>query len=73
MDGLHLLQGGVIAVVPDQDWQIAAVGDFDVDLRSDLAWRHRQTGDVAVWLLDGLTVFEGNVVQRVADQNWQIQ
>ncbi|PYR37517.1 MAG: hypothetical protein DMF89_21740 [Acidobacteria bacterium] len=34
-------------------WQIVALGDLDGDGKTDLGWRHGQTGDVAVWLMNG--------------------
>lgn len=35
-------------------WNIASIGDFNGDGRSDLLWRHKQLGYTAIWLMDGL-------------------
>ncbi|MCL4849949.1 MAG: VCBS repeat-containing protein [Bryobacteraceae bacterium] len=37
----------------DPVWAIVAVADFDADGRPDLVWRHKTTGQVAVWLMGG--------------------
>ncbi|HEY0157634.1 MAG TPA: FG-GAP-like repeat-containing protein [Thermoanaerobaculia bacterium] len=37
-------------------WQLAGVGDFNLDGRDDLVWRNQSTGANALWTMDGLTV-----------------
>jgi hypothetical protein len=35
------------------NWQIEGVEDTNGDRRTDLIWRDRETGSVAVWLMNG--------------------
>lgn len=60
--------------VPDTNWQIAAVRDFDNDGKSDLLWHHRTDGWLACWRLDGGTVLGGLPFShpRQADVNWRV-
>jgi len=53
-------------------WRIAGIGDVDGDGKSDLVWRHTQTGDVAVWLMNGATVTQSPVVAPGVPLAWQI-
>src|SRR5438128_8016338 len=53
-------------------WQILALGDLDGDGKTDLVWRHGQTGDVAVWLMNGPLVVEAPIVATGAPLVWQI-
>lgn len=39
------------AQLEDPNWQVAAIGDFDGDRRSDILWRNRISGDNAVGFL----------------------
>ncbi len=43
----------------DASWEATGVGDFDDDGRPDVAFRHRLSGRVSVWLMDGLTRRQG--------------
>ncbi|MBW4507507.1 MAG: FG-GAP repeat protein [Scytonematopsis contorta HA4267-MV1] len=88
MDGSRSKDGGekFITRVDDTDWKIDAVGDFDGDGKSDLAWRNRRTGENAVWLVDAtrlngqnfftdgkFIVDENGRPSTVADTNWRIE
>jgi ELWxxDGT repeat protein len=42
-----------ISTVPDFNWQIVGLGDFDRNRTDDLLWQNRQTGEVGIWKLDG--------------------
>jgi hypothetical protein len=59
------LAGGATA-----DWQIAGVGDFDGDGRTDLLWRHN-SGTLAIWFLDGTTI-TGTATLPMITPQWQI-
>ncbi len=37
----------------DPAWRVAGTADFDGDRRSDILWRHPQTGALDVWLMNG--------------------
>ncbi|HXG57128.1 MAG TPA: FG-GAP-like repeat-containing protein [Vicinamibacterales bacterium] len=76
-----LVDGVTVTNVPlspsrltDPEWEIAGVGDFNGDDKSDLLWRHRLGGDLGVWLMDGLTN-QGYVPLnpgRVPELDWKI-
>ncbi|MBY0335615.1 MAG: FG-GAP-like repeat-containing protein [Acetobacteraceae bacterium] len=38
------------------DWSVAAVADFNADLKADILWRNATTGDLYVWQMDGAAV-----------------
>jgi hypothetical protein len=51
----------------------AASGDFNNDGNTDILWRNKQTGDVAVWYMDGT----GNIsdikwISQGVDTTWEI-
>jgi hypothetical protein len=67
-------QGNVAA--RDSSWQIAGIGDFDGDGKSDILWRNNN-GTVAEWLMNGSQItsaadvtYQGNVA--APDNSWQI-
>jgi len=65
---------GYLRTVSDLNWQIAALGDYDGDAKSDLLWRNVSTGENYLYPLDGTTIkpTEG-YLRSVPDQNWQVQ
>ena len=46
--------------------------DFNNDGKTDLLWRHKTTGDNAVWLMNGVTYMSTVFVLNVSDTNWKI-
>jgi sugar lactone lactonase YvrE len=74
MNGTTIKPGeGYIRTVADQNWQVAGVGDFDGDGKSDILWRNSATGQNYLYPMDGLAVkaTEG-YLRTVADTTWQI-
>jgi alpha-tubulin suppressor-like RCC1 family protein len=47
---------GFLRTVADLNWQIAAVGDYDGDGKSDLFWRNSSTGENYLYPMDGTTI-----------------
>jgi hypothetical protein len=64
---------GYLRSVPDQNWQIAAVGDYNGDLRADILWRNHATGENYLYPVDGTTILAGEgYLRTVSDLSWQI-
>src|SRR5207247_3585891 len=64
---------GYLRTVADLAWQIAAVGDYDGDGRSDLLWRNSSTGQNYLYPMDGTTIkpSEG-FLRTVPVGNWTV-
>ncbi len=63
MDGSDVQQITSITSIPDTNWEVAGIGDFDGDGKSDILWRHT-TGAIYMWLMDG------SEVKSTADMGW---
>jgi LmbE family N-acetylglucosaminyl deacetylase len=75
MDGRTLRQAMPLSpgLVPDTNWRIRSVGDWDGDGRADLVWHHQVSGKIAVWLMNGRTQRSGTELSTaVPDIGWQI-
>jgi len=64
---------GYLRTVADTSWQIAAVGDYDGDGKSDLLWRDSSTGQNYLYPMDGSTIkpTEG-YLRAVPVGNWTV-
>src|SRR5437763_8432086 len=74
MDGKSIKPSeGYLRTVADTRWQIAGVGDFDGDGKSDILWRNSSTGENYLYPMNGLAIkpTEG-YLRTVADTRWQI-
>jgi hypothetical protein len=56
--------------VGDLNWQVAQVGDFNGDGRSDILWRNASTGQNIVWNSGNAATATG--LGGVADPSWQL-
>jgi LmbE family N-acetylglucosaminyl deacetylase len=76
MDGRTLSQQVALVpgVVPDTNWRIRSVGDWDGDGMADLVWHHQTDGRIALWLMNGRTQRSGTLFSpsAVSDVGWQI-
>jgi hypothetical protein len=62
-------------------WEVAGVGDFDGKIygkiagndqkTSDVLWRNKDTGDIAIWFINGITIDNAAPVANVSTA-WQI-
>jgi hypothetical protein len=61
-----------LPAVADTNWAIAGAGEFNNDGWVDILWRHKTSGQNAVWLMNGTTWSSTVPLPGVADTNWEI-
>jgi hypothetical protein len=74
MDGTTIKPSeGFIRAVPDLNWQVKGVGDFDGDGKADIVWRNSTSGQNYLYLMEGMVIkpTEGSI-RTVTDLAWQI-
>ena len=61
--------------IPDTNWKVVGVGDFDADGKPDLVWRNELTGAAGVWCMEGTTLRMAVMLNPpgIADANWLIE
>ncbi|MBF0609242.1 MAG: VCBS repeat-containing protein [Magnetococcales bacterium] len=75
MDGSTIMPtSGSPSIIPDLDWQIVGIGDFDGDGESDILWQNGWNGDVAIWFMNGTNIVfdKSKTIQIVDDSDWWI-
>jgi hypothetical protein len=79
MNGANPVQTIELSVqVPDLNWQIVGVSDFNQDRNPDLLWRYvgtsgSEVGKVVAWGMDGVNQIDAWAMPTVIpDLNWQI-
>lgn len=73
MEGTQILpSSGFSITVPDLNWKIVALGDFNGDLRTDIYWRNTANGTNDVWLMNGVMPQRVATVHREPDLNWTV-
>jgi len=76
LDGTYMF--GSALITPDRpgdpNWKVVAIRDLNWDGYADLIFRHKTTGQIAVWFLQGTTAYAFQMlsIPQVADLNWQI-
>lgn len=60
-------------LLSDTNWRVVGVGDFSIDGRPDLLWRHVQSGKLVVWAMSDLLRTSGVFLNpsQMTDLNWQ--
>ena len=60
--------------VLDPRWKIVGTHDFNADRRTDLLFRHSESGQVAVWFMNGAAIAGGTFTDppAVADTRWVV-
>ena len=61
----------IINQVGNLNWQIANMGDYDGDGKTDFLWRDATTGRNIVHLMDGNTI-KARGVLRPTDDSWAL-
>jgi VCBS repeat protein len=74
LNGITSLGGGPIADNPfDNDWQIAASGDFNGDGKSDLVWRRGSDGLTEIQFLNDTAAVGGGILaNNPFDSSWNV-
>jgi hypothetical protein len=74
MDDRSYLGAGMYLLMPNAQWEVAAVGDFSGDSKPDLIWRNSHSGELAAWILDNGTIIDSRPLNpgRIDDLNWRI-
>jgi hypothetical protein len=75
MNGSGLVSGTFLtpASLADVRWGMAGTGDFNLDGRPDILWRHSQSGEMVVWFMNGSVLASGTFLTppAFADVLWQ--
>ena len=79
LNGTNLLSSDLLSPnrMPDNNWRMAATGDFNNDNKPDIVWHERTQGWIGIWLMNGLTLMSSTSLspasrERVADINWKV-
>jgi hypothetical protein len=72
MNGTTAVSHSYVGTVPDLNYQIQQVADFDGNGKTDLLWWNRLTGEVWIWLMNGTLKVSENCVGVVPDTNYWI-
>jgi len=78
MQGLTIKPSeGYLRTITDQNWQVAAVGNFDGNIApatADILWRNLSTGENYLYPMNGTAVLPSEgYLRTVADLNWKVQ
>jgi hypothetical protein len=71
-----VLQSGTFLTppsLPDVRWGMSGTGDFDVDGRPDILWRHSVSGQIVIWYMNGSVLRDGTFTtpSELTDVGWQ--
>jgi subtilisin-like proprotein convertase family protein len=76
MEGNTLFTGELTnpTVLADVRWRMVGTHDFNGDRRTDILWRHAQSGENVLWFMDKNTLVSGTFTNppALADVNWQM-
>jgi hypothetical protein len=62
MDGLKVLDYGIVDAVPAPGWQLRAAVDFNDDGRADLLFQNATTGQLVIWYMISTHMYGGEAV-----------
>jgi plastocyanin len=76
MNGANLTSGTFTtpSSLTDVRWKMAGTGDFDLDGKVDILWRHQNSGENVVWFMNGTVLDRGTFLTpaALADTGWRI-
>jgi ELWxxDGT repeat protein len=76
MNGPNLVSGTFTtpAALPDVRWKIVGTGDFDIDGKPDILWRHLESGQNVLWYMNGTVLTSGTFTDppTLADVRWSM-
>jgi hypothetical protein len=73
MQGTAILGGeGYLRAVPDANWQIVGIGNFDGQGGADILWRNDATGENYIYLMSGNSIVGEGYIRTVADRSWRV-
>jgi hypothetical protein len=60
--------------LPDTNWTIAAVGDYDANGTPDIVWHHGGSGQIVLWFMNGATLVTGTFTNPSSfpDTQWKV-
>ncbi len=73
MDGTTVTSGAPTQWQVGEDWQLATIGDFDGDSKSDILWQQTSTGATYAWMMDGTYVVGSGFTSAQAGTGWTAQ
>jgi hypothetical protein len=74
MNGTSLVSGTFVnPSLPDTNWTVAGVADFNRDGQQDILWHHGVSGQVVLWYMNGATLASGTFTNppALAHVRWQ--
>ena len=58
--------------LPDTNWKVVGIGDFNNDRFDDILWRNDVTGENRLFLMQGTTILSELFIDSVPDNNWKV-
>src|SRR5262245_33472306 len=76
MNGTSLVSGtftNPLALV-DTRWNMVGTGDFNLDTKPDILWRHSTSGENVMWFMNGVTLVAGTFTNppTLTDVRWRM-
>jgi hypothetical protein len=77
LDGAKIISAGIQRrLIGPPSWQVAGVGDFNADGKTDVLWQNPQTNETELWEMNGTTIAAASIgtstmLPRQATPLWQ--
>ena len=76
MNGVNLVTGTFTnpSALADPRWDMVGTGDFNLDTRPDILWRHSVSGENVIWFMNGVNLVTGTFTNppTIADVRWRM-